>query len=152
MADTSLTKTDLMNLVTNLLDVVGVSTEHRGELLRKNQINREQNAEFFDLELRLLSLANRAANSAINEVLTDIKDAGEALTETTKHLQTVIDKLNSFGSFFDTLAKLVNVFSRITQAITGGTTAIIEALVQELNNIGSRGLERVSLPGQINEV
>lgn len=152
MTDTSLTTTDLMNLVHILLDVVKVSTQHRGELLRKNQITREQNAQIFDFELRLLSLSNWAANSAIHEILTDIQDAGQVLSETTDNLKTVIDHLNSFGSFFGTLAKLVNIFSRITQAIAGGTTAIIEALVQELNNIGSRGFENVSTPGQINEV
>lgn len=152
MGDKSLTTIDLMNLVNSLLDLVKVSTEHRGDLLRRNQISREQNAQIFDFELRLLSLANHAANSAINEIVTDIKDAGKVLTETTKDLKTVIDQLNSFGKFFATLANLVNIFSRITQAIAGGTTAIIEALVQELNNIGSRDIERISLSGQINEV
>ena len=152
MDNMSLTTTDLMNLVNSLLDLVKFSTQHRGDLLRKKQINRDQNANIFDFELRLLSLANQAANSDINEIITDIKDVGKVLTETTKDLQAVIDKLNSYNQISQTFAKVVNIFSRISQAIAGGTIAIIEALVQELNNIGSRDIERISLPGQINEV
>ncbi len=158
MANELLTKKDLLKLTKVILDLVKVSTKQRIDLLDEGLINNNQNAFISNEEVKLLNEANKAANQAIEEIATDLKqsEAAKVLEKTITDLQGVIDELKRFNTFIGIFAKLISVFSRISQVVAagGGAVAVISSLVNELtelaNSVGSRGGENSEpIPGTI---
>ena len=108
--------------------------------------------------LGLYNEANKAANQAIEEIATDLKEseAAKVLEKTITDLQAAIDELKKFNTFIGIFAKLISVFSRISQVVAagGGAVAVISSLVNELtdlaNPVQSRGGEDSDpIPGTI---
>ncbi|KYC36091.1 hypothetical protein WA1_40850 [Scytonema hofmannii PCC 7110] len=149
MANEFLTKKDLLKLTKVIIDLVKVSTKQRIDLFDEGLINNNQNAFIFNEEVKLLNEANKAANQAIEEIATDLKkgEAAKVLEKTITDLQAVINELKRFDTFIGIFAKLISVFSRISQVIAagGGAVAVISSLVNELielaNPVESQGVE-----------
>jgi hypothetical protein len=158
MANDLLTKKDLLKLTKFIINLVKVSTKQRIDLLEEGLINNNQNAFIFNEEVKLLNEANKAANQAIEEIATDLKqgEAAKVLEKTINDLQAAIDELKKFNTFIGIFAKLISVFSRISQVVAagGGAVAVISSLVNELtelaNPVQSRGGEDSDpIPGTI---
>lgn len=149
MANELLTKQDLLKLIKVIIDLVEVSTKRRIDLFDEGLINNNQNAFIFNEEVKLLNEANKAANQAIEEIATDLSEskAAKVLEKTITDLQAVIDELKKFNTFIAIFAKLISVFSRISQVVAagGGAVAVISSLVNELielaDTVESRGGE-----------
>lgn len=138
MANTSLTATELFGLVKDIIELVSKSANHRVDLVQAGKLDLAHSRNINGLEGRLLNLANELTNVAIDKTIrTDLSGAAQVLKKTTGDLTAVINQLNDFNNFVGTLANLINIFSRISQAIAGGTTAVISTLVEGIKNLAN---------------
>lgn len=153
MSNKCLTTQDLLNLAQAIHQLISISATQRVELYRNNQITLDQSRSIFGFESRLSNLANELVNLAIKSIITDLEDAASVLNKTTENLKSVIQQLTDFNNFIGTLAKLVNLFSRITQAIAGGSTAIVRDAIAEIQSAVSSSSSRdVSAIDEINSI
>jgi hypothetical protein len=153
MANEFLTKEDLLTLVKTILELVTQSTDRRVKLLGEKLIDNNQNEFISNEETKLLNEANKVANMTIGNIATDLKnsEAAKILQKTITDLEEVIEELEQFNIFIGIFAKLINVFSRISQVVAagGGSVAIISSLVNDLIKLADPVVERGGLDSYI---
>lgn len=86
-------------------------------------------------ERELLDKANILSVEEINQVVKDIQEPAKRISIATKKVENAIQTLKDLNKQIKLLTSLIDVFSEIINAATSGTTALIQTLLKQIDDL-----------------